>query len=226
MEFNAVTGLEEQASTTKNNGVAAHVLPSTTVPMRQQRKEGGNCCGFCCDYRRAVIIMNTISIILAVLGFATPSNRTDNQIEDDDLSEKVEDIRDNYATPLLIVGIVGLVTTCLSLYGAVSFNWQLVAVNVLYAVINLIVVIVYSTQSTSEILDLIEEEKLIDDDTIDTEKLVRYGAVVSYILVGLITFLWVYPSIFFVVECKRGTMTKETYPREEFSCCCTPPRRH
>jgi hypothetical protein len=70
--------------------------------------------------------MNIISIILAAIGLAAP-DRTETQMQDDNLAGKVADILDKSATPLLIVAIVGLVTTCISLYGAVSFKLRLVS---------------------------------------------------------------------------------------------------
>lgn len=44
--------------------------------------------------------------------------------------------------------------------------------------------------------------------------------IMSYVITSLFTLLWVYPSVFLSVEIKKGIMTKETYPREEMSCCC------
>ena len=44
--------------------------------------------------------------------------------------------------------------------------------------------------------------------------------IISYVLTAVLTVLWVYPSVFLSIEIKKGIMTKETYPREEMSCCC------
>ena len=40
----------------------------SSTPMYQQEKQGARCCGFCCDYRRAVIII-CILIGMFSLGF-------------------------------------------------------------------------------------------------------------------------------------------------------------
>ena len=34
--------------------------------------------------------------------------------------------------------------------------------------------------------------------------------------------LWIYPIIGLIVEMNKGIMSKETYPREAYSCCCAP----
>jgi hypothetical protein len=35
------------------------------------------------------------------------------------------------------------------------------------------------------------------------------------------TLLYMSPGIGFIMEVRNGTMSRETYPREEYSCCCT-----
>lgn len=48
-----------------------------------------------------------------------------------------------------------------------------------------------------------------------------YSTGVGGIVFGLIIIvLFAYPHIMFIIEVKKGILTKETYPREEFSCCC------
>mmetsp|Transcript_18958 Transcript_18958/g.46954 ORF Transcript_18958/g.46954 Transcript_18958/m.46954 type:complete len:84 (+) Transcript_18958:1601-1852(+) len=48
--------------------------------------------------------------------------------------------------------------------------------------------------------------------------------IMNYVITAILTLLWVYPSVFLSVEIKKGIMTKETYPREEMSCCCVSKR--
>ena len=40
------------------------------------------------------------------------------------------------------------------------------------------------------------------------------------IMGAAITALWIYPHIVFCVEVRSGVLCRETYGREEFSCCC------
>ena len=44
------------------------------------------------------------------------------------------------------------------------------------------------------------------------------GVIIAIIVSGLI----IYPTIGLIVEIKKGIMSKETYPREAYSCCCQP----
>ena len=47
------------------------------------------------------------------------------------------------------------------------------------------------------------------------------SAGVGGIVFGLaIIALFAYPHIMFIVEVRKGILTRETYPREEYSCCC------
>lgn len=43
---------------------------------------------------------------------------------------------------------------------------------------------------------------------------------IIFMLQGVITMLYLYPHVGLMLEIKKGIMTPETYPREEFSCCC------
>ncbi len=48
-----------------------------------------------------------------------------------------------------------------------------------------------------------------------------FDSPVPDIVIGLIiTALFMYPHIGFIIEVRRGIMTRETYSREEHSCCC------
>jgi len=43
------------------------------------------------------------------------------------------------------------------------------------------------------------------------------------LVIEVIAFLiWVYPLVGFIHEMNKGIMSKETYPREAYSCCCAP----
>jgi hypothetical protein len=54
----------------------------------------------------------------------------------------------------------------------------------------------------------------------DLEKVLNTYMYITYAITIVFTLLWTYPSIFLAMEIKKGVMTKETYPREAFSCCC------
>ena len=96
---------------------------AATVPMAQQLKQGGKCCGSCCDYRRAVIIMSLVAILFNAIGFSAGRDPelTDNQLEDEIVS-----IQDDYATATLVTSIISIIMALVSLIGAIQFNQYMV----------------------------------------------------------------------------------------------------
>jgi hypothetical protein len=42
---------------------------------------------------------------------------------------------------------------------------------------------------------------------------------------AIVTALWIYPHVGLILEIRNGIMSAETYPREEYSCCCVDQRR-
>ena len=47
-----------------------NVSPSANSPLIRHEKQGHNCCGGCCDVRRAVSIVNLINAVLLLIGIA------------------------------------------------------------------------------------------------------------------------------------------------------------
>jgi large-conductance mechanosensitive channel len=101
---------------------------------------------------------------------------------------------------------------------------------VLYAIINFILAVVFGSKVTNDVLDLLNENdygvnddvyNLTEDEEEAIERIIKYSVIVSYVLVGVITAFWIYPSVMLITEIRNGIMSRETYPREEFSCCCT-----
>jgi hypothetical protein len=109
-----------------------HLLTATSVPMWQQKKEGAKCCGCCCDYRRAVIVLAIIRIVFAVINIITVVTFSSivfaGAVEDD----QVEDIsKGNVGIAAALIGI-GLLTSICGLVGALKFNIWLVAVDLVW----------------------------------------------------------------------------------------------
>ena len=80
-----------------------------------------------------------------------------------------------------------------------------------------------------ELLDWVEKEAAVDPNYTTTDQQALESSfntymIMTYVITALFTMLWVYPSVFLSVEIKKGIMTKETYPREEMSCCCVAKR--
>jgi hypothetical protein len=195
------------------------------VPMHQQEKQGGKCCGGCCDYRRAVIVLCIVSLVFSVIGIINPA--LDSSFEDAAYPELSKIISD-HSTDILIMGIVHIVMTLVALVGALIFNFYMVALYVLWSILYLIVSIILEKQMVDEMLDWIDTQYTddvwsgTDRDALETG--INTYMIITYVITALFTALWVYPSVFLSVEIKKGIMTKETYPREEMSCCCVAKR--
>ena len=183
----------------------------TNVPMWQQEKQGAKCCGCCCDYRRAVIVLAVINICISIgyLVFifvlaAIPGVQVN--VDDDVVTTTVED---NLPIQAALYGVSLFCSLC-ALAGANMYNIPLVALNTLWYVGSFIGGAVILVQTSNQV-----------EEAADVNLLVIPNIVVS----AVITMLFMYPHIGFMYEVKVGIMSAETYPREEYSCCCVASRR-
>ena len=102
------------------------------VPMWQQPKQGGKCCGCWCDYRRAVIIMAIIRLISNVINipFLTGTS-TSSGVEDGDAGQEV--FNGSIGNPAFLMSMA-IFTAVASLVGALKFNIHLVAIDLVWFV--------------------------------------------------------------------------------------------
>jgi hypothetical protein len=134
---------------------------------------------------------------------------TQDAFDDDVLLETIEH---SYLVESIFVGI-GLVASMCSLVGGIQYNIYLVGINIVWLIIEYIATIVIEMLAYLEI-----EESYAGTQNI---KMPWFSWVVS----AIISAFFIYPMVRFIREINLGIMSRETYPREEFSCCCTP-RRH
>mmetsp|Transcript_23831 Transcript_23831/g.67384 ORF Transcript_23831/g.67384 Transcript_23831/m.67384 type:complete len:244 (+) Transcript_23831:214-945(+) len=182
------------------------------LPMHQQEKLGRKCCFCCCDYRRAVVIMGIVSIVfstISVIANLAGSERGSDgeaQIGSDLNSEEVEFIVDEMRTAQIVTDIFSIIFSLCAIYGAKSYNKHLVMANAVY----ILAAYIALTIKTAQVYDDLEDET---GESVDQP-------IGSYISGVIFAGLWAHPSIGFVYEVRKGIMSEETYPREEFSCCC------
>jgi uncharacterized membrane protein YbjE (DUF340 family) len=188
------------------------VAVATKAPSSyiDQEKKGAKCCGCCCDYRRAVIICNVLLLIFGIIGLvlylgsAVSSRNVD--VDDDEVIGIVDDA---YTIIAALYG-VSVVSAICGLVGGIKYNIPLVSIQVLWLIVAFVVGIVLSVVAINDVNDQLElngEEELNQP-------------IGSYIFSATITCLWMYPHVGFIMEVKSGIMSLETYPREEYSCCC------
>jgi len=209
-----MTDIEKQSVTVGVVGVPIASTPSVGyssggAPMYQgQEKQGSKCCGCCCDFRRAVIVVNIIFIILGVMSITGAIGNTQ-VIQSGYDDDQVEDDLKQINTRNAIVSGIGLAASILSLIGAIHYNIIFVAVNIVWMLIQYIANIIITEVAYKNIEDI-------------SNKDVNRGLLVGvYIVQAVITALFIYPHVGFINEVRKGIMSRETYPREEYSCCCT-----
>ena len=85
-----------------------------------ETKKGSMCCGGCCDMRRAVIILNTIGIILGLIAVIAYSS-TDVLVQSIDDEEVQKVFEDALLTTYILIGI-GIAASLVGIWGAYSYN--------------------------------------------------------------------------------------------------------
>lgn len=188
-----------------------NVEPVLYDELYNKEKQGGKCCMICCDYRRAVIIINGLLIFSSIFEMlsALLVKRQDNNIQfngvDDDAVLKE---LDTMSTPLAIIAGLGILLHPVALFGAVQYNVRLVSLGIVWSVASMAAEtsIQYSTWSAAD--DLTKADESLDS--------LIPGLIAS--IVG--TLLFVYAHVMLIREIKTGIMSRETYEREKYSCCC------
>ena len=182
------------------------------TPMHSQTKQGSKCCGCCCDFRRAVIIVNVVLIfigIIAVIVYSQGSTTFSQEVDwDDDGLEGLDDVvEDAYRQGAILAG-VGLFASFVAIVGANRYNIHMVGFNILYMTVSFIAAIVL----TNKAFNTLEEDYNGDEDI--------PRPIGQFVIQGLVVCLFIYPHVGFISEVKAGILSAETYPREESSCCC------
>lgn len=188
--------------------VAVVIFPLTFSPAPPRsvgRSVAGGCC---CDYRRAVIIVSIIfivasglSLIFAIVGATAPGVNT---VDDDTLIA----LTDSNVTLNIVVAAVGLAMAITGLIGARMYNIPMLA----------IVAVWFLVSFGIGVYTIIDTINLYNDSPNTTEDYrIPYGWLIFQFVV---TCLWIYPFLGLIAEIKKGIMSYETYPREEYSCCC------
>lgn len=212
VSMNGVPVAKAEPYDTSSSPAQTGVAPTgvSAVPMREQPKIGKKCCNCCCDFRMAVIIIDIIGIALSVFGLALLALPSEDLYEayrlDEDEEEALEVYSDSITATAIISGI-GIVALAVPLYGAVKYNAPMVGFGIVWLVATFIAAVV---------IDIIYINKANE---------VKQGAdfnypFLSYLVNAVVTGLLIYPHAGLMMEIKQGIMSDETYPREQYCCCC------
>lgn len=231
---------DESTSNHRRRGQGDEVM---LLPVQMQEKVGTICCG-CFDYRRAVIYVNLLFVVIALI---TILNMKDDNLLIQDLDTIYDDdvtindtlnIIERFYSQRVIFLYVAIFTSILAILGAVSFNIYFVTLHAVWMTIDLISFVIFARQLYDELSDrgIIEdmldgsgttgsttyetiEEAEEDDDIIINpfEPIFEYP---EFFFKGLIVACYLYPHIGFISEVKSGILNADTYPREQYACCC------
>lgn len=84
------------------------------------------CCGCCCDTRKAVIVVNIISLCFGTLGFiflaALTSDSFAEQFDDDATKTALGEIDGQTVGAVIAFGVVSMICYAAGIYGASKFN--------------------------------------------------------------------------------------------------------
>mmetsp|Transcript_6178 Transcript_6178/g.11049 ORF Transcript_6178/g.11049 Transcript_6178/m.11049 type:complete len:188 (+) Transcript_6178:161-724(+) len=158
--------------------------------------------GICCDSKRGLIITNTISLVLttiSMIGFAVAYSHPN--WEEEVMDQEVIDRINGSYVPSMIINGIALAVNLLVIVGAHTYNIYPAVLGIVYIFVHVIYTLA------------IEAPLARDTDRKDLQVLYITWPIVW----GAIMLFW---HILFVWEVKRGVMSRETYDREKYSCCC------
>lgn len=158
-------------------------------------KQGHKCCGCCCDVRRAVFIVDLISVIIQILGMATLpalvafSNNPGKYVDDDEKAAEIEseDLPWGFMLTIMILSLIAYLGGC---YGAVKYNQLFIGIAAGFYILNIIFTFINAQNF-------------------------GYGLMSS-----ILPACFAYPHFVLIQEIRSGIMTPTNYKNEEYSCCC------
>jgi hypothetical protein len=175
-------------------------------------RQGQKCCYCCCDYRRAVIIINiVIGVLEAIVLIALATGAFSISYYSGGGSTS---LNDKYDTIEMIFSGISIVLSSLAIVGAYYYKIILVGLNVLWLVVAYVLGIVLAVQYCGEFCDYYDSDYYYYSYCYCS---LHGGTVIG---MGAVMCLYAYPHIGFIVQVHKGIMSRETYPREEYSCCC------
>jgi hypothetical protein len=166
--------------------------PLLPVEEKEEEKKGHKLFGVCCDSRRAVIIVNALSLVMFIcelIAAIVPGSIT---------------IDSQNVTAM----IFNIIFTLVIIYGAMKFNQTVVWVGLLWEIF----ILCFWITGASNAIQSFDWSKEFPG--------ARESTVAFVVITIIWQFVNIYAEAVFVYESKHGVMTPETYKREEQSCCC------
>jgi len=197
--------------------VAIPVASPAAMAMRDQEKQGAKCCFCCCDYRRAVVAISVIFIVVYIINIilvATGSAATFvTRNVNDNLTQEQKDDLDELGT----VGIISIVVYVIFFFCNI---WALcAALKYSVCMLSTMVVVIliqfgFYVYQTWAVFTEQADQAGIDFNNV--------SFIVTIVIAAICWGLYLYPVIGLISEIKSEIMSQVTYPREDYSCCCNP----
>ena len=166
--------------------------PLLSVQEEDDAKKGHKFFGVCCDSRRAVIIVNALSLLMFVVG----------------LIAAVAPGSIEFSAQNTVAMIFNILFTVVILNGAMKFNETTILVGLLWELF----ITSFWITGASNTIESMDWEKEVPG--------AKQSTIAFLVFSILWQFIVIYAEILFIYESENGIMTPETYKREEQSCCC------
>ena len=136
----------------------------------------------------------------------------------------IDEVVESYVIYFYAIAGISIFFTIIGLVGAFIYNWIMVALFSLWSCIEIVAQItvtqLFYSALADAIIDYYETDDYVDPDSDKFKRLFLIYSSISSVVYGIVMLLWIYPSFFLASEIRKGIMTKETYKRESYSCCC------
>ena len=179
-------------------------------------RQGRKCCGCCCDYRRAVIIVNIVIMILEAIVLILAATGLLGYYLSSYGGDEGSNLLDKYEMTEMICSAVSIVMSAVAIAGAYLYNSIMVGLNIFWLVAGYGLGIFLGVNYCYDYCDAWED--YYDDDYYVYCSCSLNGPAVIATAVAM--GIWIYPHVGFIEQVCKGIMSKDTYAREEFSCCC------
>lgn len=149
-----------------------------------------------------------IGLILSIVSATVPG--VDSTVDDD----QIQAILDENTTRNVITSAIGFAMAIVALLGARMYNVPMLCAVVLWFLVSFGIGMWFSIDLINSVNEVYREQ---GEEEIGTPA-------VGFVISAVFTALWMYPHVGLILEIRSGIMSSVTYPREEYSCCCTDKR--
>eukprot|EP00544_Gedaniella_sp_CCMP2646_P009415 CAMPEP_0202481890 /NCGR_PEP_ID=MMETSP1361-20130828/1356_1 /ASSEMBLY_ACC=CAM_ASM_000849 /TAXON_ID=210615 /ORGANISM="Staurosira complex sp., Strain CCMP2646" /LENGTH=250 /DNA_ID=CAMNT_0049109531 /DNA_START=13 /DNA_END=763 /DNA_ORIENTATION=- len=186
------------------------MLNSTTATRHQSvqvlgERQGSTCCGCCCDYRRAVIIVNIVigilEAILLILALVAVGN-TNMSVAGDG-----PEMASQYQKIEMIFSGISILLSTLAIAGAYTYNIILVSLHALWLVTAFVLGIFFSLEYCNDYCDTYNDDFYACTCGVNIPTLLASGVVMC---------LFVYPHVGFIIQVRKGIIPEKPIPAKNF----------